>query len=635
MILPLQDRIEEWKKSTLQLDKEHTKEMKRLRQEFKKRQICDPLMTSSSFRAKKHSARMSKNSKYDFGIYGTIGAINKSSNSSLSRSLDSEMECSERLQQQSLMIFEDLEKKAVRRALIEERSHFCLLVNFLRPVVEEEIGMIQEISHIQEIMESLCKLTTDPFDLPPTSETVISNLKLNKNGSTVWNFQTPPSSPSSLGSRKSSMCSISSYNSSSSSSTYGQTGPNKYLSLTHVSPAKWLRGLLLMFWSFQIPTSTYTTNIYSQSNIQSDSAYLNNSSKKIDSTSALQPFSADVSQLESISNNGRYGSDASTPTRPFDGSNAANELQFPLDSTDSSDAFYSKNPPLIMNSTNPFLSSYNPEGIYQSTSTPSQICYSEGSITPTNSEQVNVDLFTSTSSSTRTEQQSQKAAKSSKPPPAPPVRRTSSISNPNAITLGTLKNAGISPNYEDGGGAKNMSVYDEINVLTKSMNDINYTLKYTDFANTGATTSSPSSNSPQSGQLDDRNLTKSTDQAEEGHYVANDKSEYQSVKNVFENHYSSSPPSASRPGEEDASQLPLPAPPPEAFMDVATATATNHHHEHHHYNKITNVHRDFLETLNSKLSQSPLVHQSSSRISKRRSSSQSASDDGDSTLSYG
>ena len=232
----MQDRIEDWKKTTLQLDKEHSKEMKRLRQEFKKRQICDPLLTSNSFRAKKHSARMGKNSKYDFleslnskGIYGTIGAANKSSNSNLSRSLDSEMECNERL-----LVFEELEKKAVRRALIEERSHFCLFVKFLGPVVEEEIGMIQEISHIQEIIESLFKLTVDPFDLPPYSESVISNLKLSKNGSSAWNLQTPPSSPSSLGSRKSSMCSISSYNSSSSSSTYGQTGPNKYLSLTHV-----------------------------------------------------------------------------------------------------------------------------------------------------------------------------------------------------------------------------------------------------------------------------------------------------------------------------------------------------------------------------------------------------------------
>jgi len=155
------------------------------------------------------------------------------------------MECNERL-----LLFEELEKKAVRRALIEERSHFCLFVKFLQPVVEEEIAMIQEISHIQEIVESLSKLTADPFDLPSSSETVISNLKLSKQGATAWNFQTPPSSPSSLGSRKSSMCSISSYNSSSSSSTYGQTGSNKYLSLTSHVSLQWNVGLDLKVFYF-------------------------------------------------------------------------------------------------------------------------------------------------------------------------------------------------------------------------------------------------------------------------------------------------------------------------------------------------------------------------------------------------
>ena len=236
LIIPLQDRIEEWKKTTLNLDKEHNKELKRLRQELKKRQICDS-MISNSYRSKKHSTRLNKSSKYDFldsmsnkGIYGTIGGNNKSNNSNLSRSLDSEADYNERL-----LLFEELEKNSVRRALIEERSHFCLFVKFLRPVVEEEIAMIQEISHIQEIMESLFTLASDPFNLPSSSENVISNLKLNKQGNSIWNLQTPPSSPSSLGSRKSSMCSISSCNSSSSSSTYGHTGPNRYLSLTHVS----------------------------------------------------------------------------------------------------------------------------------------------------------------------------------------------------------------------------------------------------------------------------------------------------------------------------------------------------------------------------------------------------------------
>src|SRR5699024_6085793 len=119
--------------------------------EMKKRQICDSSVSSGPYRNKKQS-RLANKPKYDWleslsskGIYGTIGSFAKSNSSMLSRSLDSEIECNERL-----LLFEELEKKAVRRSLIEERSHFRHLVKFLRPVVDEEIAMIQEISHIQE-----------------------------------------------------------------------------------------------------------------------------------------------------------------------------------------------------------------------------------------------------------------------------------------------------------------------------------------------------------------------------------------------------------------------------------------------------------------------------------------------------
>jgi len=304
----------------------------------------------------------------------------------------------------------------------------------------------------------------------------------------------------------------------------------------------------------------------------------------------------------------RHANSSNAIKLPFDSS----DLQFELDSDMPDHAFKHSSVPI--NTTNPFLDTYAPESVYQSTSTQLGIQYSsvqegnvfsEGSITPTNSEQTNV--FTPSSKS---------ESKSSKPPPAPPIRRTSSISNPNAITIGTLKSAGISTNYDD--MCKNLSLYDEINVLTKSMNDINYSLKYTDF------TASPSSISPL-GKFE-KMPNSQTD--------SSDKSEYQSVKTLFENygHLQSN----SKSNEED-SQLPLPAPPPEAFLDntddantsVVSLGAQNYH-LHHHYNKITNVHREFLETLNSKLSQSPNLN---SRFHKRRSSSQSGSEECDSSYS--
>jgi hypothetical protein len=222
LILPLQDRIEEWKKTSVQLDKDHSKEYKRLRQELKKKQNLDSInllsaSTSNTLRFKKHARNKLK-----------TDGTNWNSLHTMSRSMDS-MEGNEKL-----FMFEEMEKKAVRRALIEERSHFCLFVNFLRPVVEEELAMLQEVTHLQEILDALCKMTSDPYSLPPSSELVISDLRLSSSETAAWSLQTPPSSPSSFGSRKSSMCSISSFNSSSSGSTHSPSHHCRYRSLSQV-----------------------------------------------------------------------------------------------------------------------------------------------------------------------------------------------------------------------------------------------------------------------------------------------------------------------------------------------------------------------------------------------------------------
>ncbi|KAI2797098.1 MTSS1-like protein [Blomia tropicalis] len=576
LITPLQDRIEEWKKTTLQLDKEHNKELKRLRQEFKKRQMCDSMMSNSGqghYRSKKHSNRMSKGSKYDFfdsisskGIYGTIGSLHKSNSSNLSRSLDSEMECNERL-----IMFEDLEKKAVRRALIEERSHFCLFVKFLRPVVEEEIAMIQEITHIQEIIDSLSKQTDDPFDLPPSSEIVISSLKLSKPGGNVgWNFhhQTPPSSPSSLGSRKSSMCSISSYNSSSSGSNYGQTGPNKYLSLTHIPTGNYGSN------------SIYSTNesIYMKKSEYSTTYDAGHCSPKTNETNELQ------FHLETDQNNKSEYQQHDNQSNTTAQSHRQHEQQ---------QQQQQQQRPFIMKSTNPFLDMFSPDQIQSSNdhiqNNDGNGIYSEGSITPTNSDVKTNELFGDQNNGAITPS----GSRNGKPPPAPPVRRTSSISNPNAITLGTLRNAAINTNYDQMGN--NTSVYDEINVLTKSMNDINYSLKYTDFGNTqigtnstdSPTTTTNAGRRPSNESIGGSGTPKLIDHS-------NEKSEYQSVKSIFEGYSSSSS------GIGDS----------------------HHQHSLHHHHQLSKE-----ESIDSqpKLSQSPLVHQNNStRISKRRSSSQSA-----------
>ncbi|KPP58346.1 hypothetical protein Z043_123837, partial [Scleropages formosus] len=153
LITPLQDRIEEWKKTANQLDKDHAKEYKRSRHEIKKK-------SSDTLKLQKKARK---------------------GRGDLQPQLDSAMQDVTDM----CLLMEEMEKQAVRRAL------------------NGEIAMLGEITHLQGIIDDLIVLTTDPHKLPPASEQVIKDLK----GSDYsWSYQTPPSSPSSSGSRKSSMC---------------------------------------------------------------------------------------------------------------------------------------------------------------------------------------------------------------------------------------------------------------------------------------------------------------------------------------------------------------------------------------------------------------------------------------------
>ncbi|XP_075796756.1 protein MTSS 2 isoform X14 [Pelodiscus sinensis] len=173
LVNPLQDRIEDWKKTATQLDKDHAKEYKRARHEIKKK-------SSDTLKLQK-KARKGKGD--------------------LQPQLDSALQDVNDM----YLLLEETEKQAVRKALIEERGRFCTFITFLQPVVTGEITMLGEITHLQGIMEDLVVLTAEPHKLPAASEQVIKDLK----GSDYsWSYQTPPSSPSSSGSRKSSMCSL-------------------------------------------------------------------------------------------------------------------------------------------------------------------------------------------------------------------------------------------------------------------------------------------------------------------------------------------------------------------------------------------------------------------------------------------
>nr|XP_046254551.1 protein MTSS 1-like isoform X3 [Scatophagus argus] len=191
LINPLQEQMEEWKRGVNTLDKDHAKEYKRARQEIKKK-------SSDTLKLQKKA---------------------KKGRGDIQPQLDSAMQDVS----DKYILLEETEKQALRKALIEDRQRFCCFVAMLRPVVDEEISMLGEVTHLQAISDDLKALTSDPHKLPPASEQVILDLK----GSDYsWSYQTPPSSPSTTMSRKSSMCS--SLNSVNSSDSRGSSGSHSH-----------------------------------------------------------------------------------------------------------------------------------------------------------------------------------------------------------------------------------------------------------------------------------------------------------------------------------------------------------------------------------------------------------------------
>ncbi|XP_061145230.1 protein MTSS 1-like isoform X7 [Syngnathus typhle] len=187
LINPLQEQMEEWKRGVYTLDKDHAKEYKRARQEIKKK-------SSDTLKLQKKA----KKGRDD---------------------ILPQLDCAMQGVNDKYILLEEIEKEALRKALIEERQRFCAFVAMLRPVVDEEISMLGEVTHLQAISDDLKLLTSDPHKLPPASEQVIMDLK----GSDYnWSYQTPPSSPSTPTSRKSSMC----------SSTLSQQAPARLSSIS-------------------------------------------------------------------------------------------------------------------------------------------------------------------------------------------------------------------------------------------------------------------------------------------------------------------------------------------------------------------------------------------------------------------
>lgn len=206
-----QEKVEDWKRQVAVIDKEHAKEYKRCRAELKKRST--------------DTLRLQKKAKK--GQSDSIQSLVESSMQDIS---------------QRKADLEEVERRSLRAAMIEERTRYCTFVNLLQPVVKEEFEVMYELGHLQEAMDTVTNVTKNPNVLPQASEELILETK------TSASFLYPESPggshggySNSLGSRKSSVCSISSINSSGSSNSPGMPYQRSLSQVSNKTIVDWIK----------------------------------------------------------------------------------------------------------------------------------------------------------------------------------------------------------------------------------------------------------------------------------------------------------------------------------------------------------------------------------------------------------
>ncbi|CAM9142002.1 unnamed protein product [Lampetra fluviatilis] len=167
LVAPLQERVDEWRRTGNNLDKEHSKESKRARQELKRKSL--------------DTVKLQKKAKRE------SFAIGKGE-------WQAQLEVAQLEVSEASALLHEVEKGAARRALVEERARYCGFVYMLRSVVVQEVYMLEEAQHLHDILEDLDRLTSDPHELPASSEQVIVDLKVTE---CSLNLLSPPASPTS------------------------------------------------------------------------------------------------------------------------------------------------------------------------------------------------------------------------------------------------------------------------------------------------------------------------------------------------------------------------------------------------------------------------------------------------------
>jgi len=197
LVQPISDRLEEWKKSSGSLEKEHSKDIKRYANEIKKR-------SAEVYKLKKKIKRGTKNENFQQQL------------------TQMSVEVADRITH-----LEEVERSCLRNILVEERTRACFYALSLSKLLNLQVDFANEASTVEELSNDLRELCRNPKQLPTKVDDIIQDYtkgatrndinSLQQDSFTVSsiaskkiNFHSPPSSPISNTTSSASHCSLSS-----------------------------------------------------------------------------------------------------------------------------------------------------------------------------------------------------------------------------------------------------------------------------------------------------------------------------------------------------------------------------------------------------------------------------------------
>ncbi|THD20581.1 Metastasis suppressor protein 1 [Fasciola hepatica] len=163
---PLTSKLEEWRRTLTQLEKDRSRQTKRARAELKR------ALSEASRWQKKAAKRGTAGTDLGPGVGHGIPPNSATVGSKASVVAAQVANAAREVETKTGQV-EAAEKSAVRSLMLEERGRFCFFLSCLLPVLECQSSMLSEIAAIDELIQSLSKAANNPDRLMEDAESIL------------------------------------------------------------------------------------------------------------------------------------------------------------------------------------------------------------------------------------------------------------------------------------------------------------------------------------------------------------------------------------------------------------------------------------------------------------------------------